>query len=86
MNLKNYFLHKRKGENTWNRKTVGTLERERERESRNLNKKETKLLKKIASVLVEEKNNKEVNNLKDINNKEDRLFYRNKVVCPLCCL
>ena len=63
------------------------LERERERESRNLNKKEIKLFaRRIASVLVEEKNNKEVNNLKDINNKKDRLFYKNKVACPFCCL
>ena len=61
------------------------LERERERESRNLNKKGIKLFaRRIASVLVE-KNNKEVNNLKDIN-KKDRLFYKNKVACPFCCL
>ena len=60
--------------------------RERERESRNLNKKGIKLFERIASVLVEEKNNKEVNNLKDINDKKDRLFYKNKVACPFCCL
>ena len=59
--------------------------RERERESRNLNKKEIKLFERIASILVE-KNNKGVKNLKDINNKKDRLFYRNKVACPFCCL
>ena len=62
------------------------LERERERESRNLNKEVIKLFERIASVLVEEKNNKEENNLKDINNKRDRLFYINKVACPFCCL
>ena len=60
--------------------------RERERESRNLNKKETKLFERIANVLVQEKNNKKGNNLKDINNKRDRLFYINKVACPFCCL
>ena len=62
------------------------LERERERESCNLNKKDIKLFaRRIASIFVEEKNNKE-NNLKDINNKKDRLFYKNKIACPFCYL
>ena len=61
--------------------TCGSRERDRERERGNLNKKNTKLfVRRIASVFVEEKNNKEVNN------KKDRLFYKNKVACPFCCL
>ena len=49
-------------------------ERERERESSNLIKEEIKLLEEIASVLVEEKNNKKENNSKDINNKRIDYF------------
>ena len=58
--------------------------RERERESHNLIKKFiAKLFAcKIASVFVEQKNNKKEYNLKDINNKKDRLFFYKEIACP----
>ena len=67
-------------------------------ESSNLNKEKKLFLSKIANIIVAKINNikntnniyseKSIDNIKNIYNKlvKDRLFYKNKIACPFCCL
>ena len=68
-------------------------------ENYNLNKKDIKLFaSKIANIIVAKISNikntnniyseKNIDNIKNIYNKlvKDRLFYKNKIACPFCCL